>query len=341
MAAQGKTLVEMALKHQGCTQKELAARLGVSTTQVSKWKKNPDEHMSSEMTIKLRALAGITDDFDADVIAWAGSTEDAAGWDAWFTELAEHAADDEETGYNVEFPDEYLTASTVDILNEMGIAPPRAACDDREIYKEASDYDDATYTPITETVRKIYEAYVNVYSFHAAYVTPVINDDDFGEDELYLDYTGCLLQLAACKIEIDTAIAPKFDAFKLSWTKRYRKYVKAIKLAAMKAGIPLPWELLNLVYDDHESVGHAAERESLGFNARNLHPDVYINEILGNLRLVHQVLPAIMKKLGIDEKEFRIDQQALYVSGGERRDVIDPVVDEDDDDETTDDGRRS
>jgi hypothetical protein len=47
-----------------------------------------------------------------------------------------------------------------------------------------------------------------------------------------------------------------------------------------------------------------------------------------------------MKKLGIDEKEFRIDQQDLYVSGDERRDVIDPSVD-DDDDETTDDGGRS
>jgi hypothetical protein len=86
-------------------------------------------------------------------------------------------------------------------------------------------------------------------------------------------------------------------------------------------------------------LGHAAERQSLGFNARNLHPDVYMNEILVNLRLVHQVLPAIMKKLGIDEKEFRIDQQDLYVSGDERRELIDPVVD--DDDETTDDGGRS
>jgi hypothetical protein len=102
----------------------------------------------------------------------------------------------------------------------MGIAPPRAACDDHEIYNEATDDDDPAYTPITETVRKIYEAYVNVYSFHAAYVTPVINDDDFGDEELYLDYTGCLLQLAASKIEIDTAIAPKFDAFKLSWIKQ-------------------------------------------------------------------------------------------------------------------------
>ena len=336
MAAQGQTLIEMALKQQACTQKELAAKLGVSNTQVSKWKKKSDEHMSSEMMIKLRALAGITDDLDADVIAWAGSTENAVGWDAWFTELAQQAADDEETGYNVEFPDEYLTASTVDILNEMGIAPPRAACKDHEIYDDATDYDDPTYTPITETVRKIYEAYVNVYSFHAAYVTPVINDDDFDDDELYLDYTGSLLQLAACKIEIDTAIAPKFDAFKLSWIKQYRKYVKAIKLAAIKAGIPLPWELLDLLYDDHESLGHAAERQSLGFNARNLHPDVYMNEILVNLRLVHQVLPAIMKKLGIDEKEFGIDQQDLYLSGDERRDVI-----VDDDDETSDDGGRS
>ena len=32
--------------------------------------------------------------------------------------------------------------------------------------------------------------------------------------------------------------------------------------------------------------GHAAEREALGFNDRNLHPDIYMNELLVGMRLI-------------------------------------------------------
>jgi transcriptional regulator with XRE-family HTH domain len=52
-------LIELALKKLGCTQQTLAKRLGVSPTQVSKWKGNGTEHMSSEMEKKLKALAGL------------------------------------------------------------------------------------------------------------------------------------------------------------------------------------------------------------------------------------------------------------------------------------------
>ncbi|NOL51202.1 helix-turn-helix domain-containing protein [Pelistega suis] len=47
-------LIELALKHFNCTQKELAQRLKVSATQISKWKKG--EHMSTDMETTLCTL---------------------------------------------------------------------------------------------------------------------------------------------------------------------------------------------------------------------------------------------------------------------------------------------
>ena len=72
----GQALVELALKELGCSQKELALRLGVSSTQVSKWKTDPKEHMSTEMEKKLSEIARIGERYPR-FVAQAGSLKDA------------------------------------------------------------------------------------------------------------------------------------------------------------------------------------------------------------------------------------------------------------------------
>lgn len=61
-----------------------------------------------------------------------------------------------------------------------------------------------------------------------------------------------------------------------------------------------------MVHSSHEELGLEAEQESLGINSSRVHPDIYMNELLCGMRAIHQALPAIMKKLGIDE-EFKLD----------------------------------
>ena len=56
-----------------------------------------------------------------------------------------------------------------------------------------------------------------------------------------------------------------------------------------------------MVYQSADALGHHAERESLGFNKDQLHPDIYMNELLVGMRTIHLVLPLILKKLGIDD----------------------------------------
>ena len=68
--------------------------------------------------------------------------------------------------------------------------------------------------------------------------------------------------------------------------------------------------MLDLVYDDNEDLDQACERESWGFNATRLHLDIYMNELLVGMRMIHQVLPAILENVGLD-KTFKLDESAL------------------------------
>jgi transcriptional regulator with XRE-family HTH domain len=283
-----KNLIEMALAEQKCTQNELAAKLGVSKSQVSRWKNDPAEHMSHAMTEKLRAFAGLlTNDPDADVVAWAGSADAARQWRTLFLRLAEDADENAETGYRVGGLDEdnALTSTTVQILTELGIAAPTTSAltkpdyDDVAFDEQIESFHDALVAdPIAMTVQKIYAAYANVWGFRCAYLSDILNDDE-SDDDLYLDFEGCLLHLAATKIDVDKALAPHFDDFQRKWLKQYREWIDAIILHAFKTGRPLSVELRDIVYLDDESLGREAERKALGFDQGQLHPDVYMNEL--------------------------------------------------------------
>ncbi len=60
---------------------------------------------------------------------------------------------------------------------------------------------------------------------------------------------------------------------------------------------------MDMVRGSQDDLSHSAEAESRGFNTNRIHPDIYMNEQLVGIRVIHQVLPAIMKKLGM-ETEF-------------------------------------
>jgi hypothetical protein len=97
-------------------------------------------------------------------------------------------------------------------------------------------------------------------------------------------------------------------------SEHYEKWLNIVKERTFRSGAPLRAELLNLVYDSDEELGHQAEAQSLGFNSSRLHPDIYVNELLRGMRVIHQVLPAIMKKLGIGPDEFELDESGLRIN---------------------------
>jgi len=312
-----EALVQLSLEALGCTQKELALRLGVSATQISKWKKG--EHLSFEMEEKLREISGIKDR-NPEFILWSGSRENAAKWERLIHCLAEMAHSNDETGYNTDplMDDSGLLCwSTFDVLREMGVKIPNEFPAELDINRDGEDesddfWDEVHSNQYSSVIYNVFKAFTDVYGFYVAYVADLINDDMELFDSPAENIEPCLMSLAASKIEVASEFAPKFRAFKYKTERDYEGWLGLVKERAFRVGAPLRAELLDLVHGSHDGLGHVAEAESLGFNASRIHPDVYMNELLVGMRVIHQVLPVIMKKLGIED-EFQLDDEGLRI----------------------------
>ncbi len=313
-----KALVQLGLQILSCSQKELALRLGVSPTQISKWKKG--EHMSRDMEEKIREILTIGDR-NPEFVLWAGSLQEADKWEKLIHFLAEMAIDHAETGYDT-YPlhDELglLSCETFSVLRGMGVDLPKKFPDELDLDYDNDDFYDERIlsvlledNPYSSLIYKIYKSLNDVYGFYSAYLSDLLQEDELiGTSADNIE--PCLMQLAACKIEDDKGLASRFGEFKYGVTKDYEDWINLVKETAFRAGIPLRAELLELVYDSHDSLGHEAEAESFGFNSTRIHPDIYMNELLCGMRMIHQVLPAIMKKLGIYD-EFELDESNLRI----------------------------
>lgn len=314
---ESEAFVQLALEILHCSQKELAGLLGVSPTQISKWKKG--EHISWEMENKFRKLLNIGNQSPTFII-WAGGITSAEKWQNIIYYLAESAELSSETGYiTVPLVDEkdLLCWNTIDTLIELGVEPPKIFPSDLDIDLRGDDtelvWEAIEKNPYSSLINEIYRSLNKVYGFYAAYISDILYDDELDLMETAAcNIEPCLISLAACKIEKNTAFAKKANEFTYKTLRDYEEWLTVVKDKAFRARIPLKAELLGLIYNSDDELGLEAEAESFGLNASRIHPDIYMNELLVGMRVIHQVLPAILKKLGITD-EFKLDKSELSI----------------------------
>lgn len=323
-------LILVALHVLKCNQKTLAKKLGVSATQITKWKSG--EYMSIDMRQKLEGMLNLKG-MPPNMVLMSGSVENATEWMTLIYHLATLASYASETGYitkplNDEDELELLGWSTFYTLSEMGITLPSSFPDELRNFDRIygnddndDDDDDDDYgegaldlifaNPYALIIYNIYLKLNDVYGFYVAYISEIMYKEelDLFETEA-CDIESHLIDLAASKLNTeDTRLAVNFPSFSFKICKDFEEWLTIIKLAAIQHNVPLRAELLDMVHHSPEILGHDAERESLGLNKDCLHPDIYMNELLVGMRTMQAMLPLILEKLDID-KDFRM--------GGER-----------------------
>lgn len=313
MSSSNKALIKAVLEILNCNQKELAATLNVSPTQITKWKQG--EHMSDEMKSQIKSLCNMSD-IDPELLAIIGHEDNYKNWYDFICKLATFAYENGETGYACSFlqldEPEMLVANVLTNLKKIGFDVPEALPEALVISVADPDFDleeENEGHPLYAVIYKVFEALNDLSGFFDAYVSPIVFEDENNEDMMDLGYETeyQLIDLAFVK-SIDGKNKEHSEAFldfRFETNNALKANLKEIKLFAMKNNLPLGAELINLLSKSHNESGVEAEQESLGFNDSRLHPDIYMHELLQGNRVINQVLPKICEKLGITEFDFK------------------------------------
>ena len=334
--------VSFALNTLNCSQKTLATMLSVSPTQITKWKK--DEHMSESMRNQILSLVGVdANEVDPELVAYAGSLEEANRWVSYFEQMAENSRENAEHSYSCDVftDDQYLCYSLpmhfINLLQSIGFEVPKtlpnyftAEYPDEELDDGESDatfdnYENTMSHPLTSLITCTFDALVDIAPVYSMYILPIgdeLIENHIEEGSIVFDIYHSLIELALLR-GIENKINDYKDLYRttaffnfkseiLSW---FNKSLYNLKKLAYKENIPMEYDIAALANESSGELGMHVEAKSFGFGEHKIHPDVFMDEIIKSQRVLHFILPKILEKLDIEvtaEDIVKAQKESLF-----------------------------
>ncbi|MFS1429015.1 hypothetical protein LMH73_018180 [Vibrio splendidus] len=305
-------LIESALTILGCNQKELAQKLNVSQTQISKWKS--DEYMSEHYCNELKGLIGIGET-EIDLFLQVKCPVVALELKVIIDSIVVAADENSASPYSVEAHSDYqsgmLSSKIIIAIQEMGVKISTPLNDEisaiHTLLVNGAQDEDAfdSYLEKIDSQRYFYfiskaaENFANLCAFHTAYVYDLDNVLIGLEEEVW-SVESKLLKLAVA-LACDDLELTYYTMSKQAIQKELRKELLLLNYEADIKGIALPIDLLLLANtDDTELLCRLAEKQAYNFNNKNITPaSTKVEKVEVDINRVASLITDMCDQLGI------------------------------------------
>ncbi len=260
-------IIEYIVKNTNYNQAAIARKLGVSTTQITKWKQGEMIPFAREQ--ELRSLAGLPDDYTAEWVLIGISQAAVPAWLAYFKDRNEWS--EARSCWQIEEDPESYCPFILSDIAKLGVAlPPTPPTFDD--YGEIIDPTPARWA-FHFLISQVVEGLCSFTDFLQVYVD---KDPETSGERYYIDIEAQLPELALASIPDDLATEVGIDLAQMATLKAKTEQSVRDNLvnlcdSRIQAGLPITHDYFDLINTDLEdlldySVGQILRSQSTVFD---------------------------------------------------------------------------